>query len=184
MTRQYLIYFLFGFLLVILPTTLIIYLSKNNERSSVLGVFIKPSPTPIPTNTPTPTPTSTPTPTPTMTPTPIPTNTPVPANTPSHQPEFTQEQIHGFIERFAGQYGVDPNILRHIATCESGFNPKASYLYYAGLYQFSSSTWRNIRNEMGEDVDVNLRYNAEESVQTAAYALSQNKGYLWPNCIP
>jgi hypothetical protein len=135
-----------------------------------------------PTNTPTPTPS--PTPTPTLTPTPIPTNTPIPTPTSIPQPDYSQEQIHVLIERFSGQYAIDPNVLRHIATCESRFNQKAINKYYAGLYQFSSTTWTNLRIEMGEDENADLRFNAEEAVQTAAYALSVGKGNIWPNCIP
>lgn len=120
-------------------------------------------------------------PTPSDTPTPKPTKKPTP--TPIPQPKFTSEQINGFIERFASQYTVDPNLIRHIALCESGFDPFAKSLSYAGLFQFGPITWRNIRTEMGEDKDINLRYNAEEAVQTAAYVLHINNAGVWPNCV-
>lgn len=106
------------------------------------------------------------------------------AGTPPPQPTFTSAEINGFIERFASQYGIDPNVLRHIAVCESGFNPMASNLGYAGLYQFGPTTWRNYRLALGEDPNVDLRFNAEEAVQTAAYAISLGKFHLWPNCKP
>jgi len=99
-------------------------------------------------------------------------------------PRVSPEEIHAFIERFAAQYGVDPNVLRHIAVCESGFNPLASKFSYAGLYQFGPNTWKNYRLMMGEDPNVDLRYDAEESTQTAAYVLSINQGYIWPSCLP
>jgi hypothetical protein len=133
-------------------------------------------PTTIPTPSPTPEPTETPSPTPS--PTPVPTKTPIP------QPVYSSEEIHGFIERFAAQYGVDPNVLRHLAVCESGFNPLATNLNYAGLFQFSPHTWIKYRQLMGEDADISLRLNAEEAVQTAAYALSINHDSIWPNCAP
>jgi soluble lytic murein transglycosylase-like protein len=88
------------------------------------------------------------------------------------------------MERFAGQYAVDVNVLRHIAVCESGFNPSAVNGLYAGLYQFNVTTWKNGRVLMGEDTNPDLRFNAEESIQTAAYLISQGKRYLWPNCYP
>jgi hypothetical protein len=138
--------------------------------------------TPIPTPTPTETPTATPSPTPTPVPTPKPTVKPTP--TPIPPPTYTSEEINGFINRFAAQYGVDPNVLRHIALCESGFNPKASNAGYAGLFQFGTTTWKNIRKEIGEDVNPDLRFNAEEASQTAAYALSHGKSAIWPNCTP
>ncbi len=130
----------------------------------------------------TPTPTAIPTPTPTATPTPKP--KPVPTKTPIPQPTVSSQQINEFIERFASQYGVDPNVLRYMALCESGFNPLASHVGYAGLYQFGSITWKNIRAEIGEDPNPVLRFNAEEAVQTVAYAISKGKRALWPNCYP
>lgn len=107
--------------------------------------------------------------------------TPLP--TPTFSPASSQE-INGFIDRFGSQYAVDQNVLRHIAICESGFNSSAINYIYVGLFQFDSTTWKNIRIEMGEDPAVNLRFSAKDSVQTAAYALSKGKGGLWPNCYP
>jgi hypothetical protein len=133
-------------------------------------------------NSPSSAPTETPIPTPEPTKTPIPTL--APTETPIPQPLFSSEEIHGFIERFAGQYGVDPNVLRHLAVCESGFNPLVTNLNYAGLFQFSPNTWMKYRQLMGEDVDISLRLNAEEATQTAAYALSLNNDSIWPNCAP
>jgi Soluble lytic murein transglycosylase and related regulatory proteins (some contain LysM/invasin domains) len=97
---------------------------------------------------------------------------------------YTSAEINDFIDRFAGQYGVDPNVLRRVATCESGFNPMATNGTYAGLYQFSASTWASYRNQIGENSSADLRYDAEESVQTAAYVISVGKGFIWPNCMP
>lgn len=149
---------------------------KAKPKKEVLSVSV--TPTPVPTVTPTPTPS--PTPMPTKAPTPRPTKTP----TPVPAPAFTSEQINGFIDRFAAQYSVSSDVLGHIALCESGFNPGASNAGYAGLFQFGVVTWKNIRKEMGEDINPDLRFNAEEAVQTAAYAVSKDKGGLWPNCFP
>jgi hypothetical protein len=161
-------------LLIILGEVFILYLmNKGGTKENVLAeatVVVTPAPTP--TEIPTPTPTITPKPTPVKTPTPIP------------QPTVSSQQINEFIERFASQYGVDPNVIRYIALCESGFNPKASHVGYAGLFQFGSITWKNIRKEIGEDNNPDLRYNAEEAVQTVVYAISKGKRALWPNCYP
>lgn len=132
------------------------------------------SPEPTPVATPTPSPTLVPTPT--MTP--LPTPTPVPARV------DTSEEIQGFMERFAGQYGVDANVLRKVAVCESGFNPLAVNGGYAGLYQFGPTAWRNNRALMGEDPDLGLRFDAAASVQTAAYVITIGRGSIWPNCFP
>lgn len=133
---------------------------------------------------PTITPTETPTPTPTITPTPTPKPTPTKTPTPVPQPTISSQQIYELINRFAGQYGVSSDVMRHIALCESGFNPTASNVGYAGLYQFGTITWKNLRKEFGEEIDPDLRFNAEEAIQTAAYAISKGKIGLWPNCYP
>lgn len=112
-------------------------------------------------------------PTPKITQSPMPKSTPAPAS-----------EVNSFIERFSAQYAVDPNVLRHIAICESAFRSNAVNNGYAGLYQFGKITWENIRSEIGEDTNPDLRLSAEESVQTAAYALSKGKGRIWPNCVP
>lgn len=151
---------------------------KNSE--SVLGSEIEISPTVIPTLIPTltPSPTATPTPSPSPTPTLIPTPTSIP------MPKYTSAEINGFIDRFAGQYGVDPNVLRHIAVCESGFNSQAVNGPNAGLYQFTKNSWITNRKLIGEDPNPDLRFDAEEAVQTTAYLLSLGKYYMWPNCRP
>lgn len=155
---------------------------KRRNTAEVLGQTVEAETSP--TQTPTTTPTVTATPTVTVSPTSTPTTTPEPTITPVPQPDFTSEEIYNFIERFASQYGVSPDILRYMALCESGFRPKAKNSIYSGLYQFDSSTWKRFRLEMGEDSDPALRLNAEEAVQTAAYVLHLNKAYIWPNCIP
>lgn len=172
-------YFFLGILITAVPLSVLITINTR-PQTEVLSQVVEVTPTPTSTPTPTPTPTPSPTPKPTPSPTPIPTPTPTPAPVVT----FTSEQIHGFIERFAAQYAVDPNVLRHIAVCESGFSPLAYNVGYAGLYQFGPKTWANFRQQIGEDTSPDLRFNAEEAVQTAAYALSVGRGGIWPNCLP
>ena len=167
-----------------------------------------PTPIQLASPTPIPTPVTSPTPTPTQviyspspyattystlnevksvavgSPLPSPTISPLPSPTSVVAVQVSSQQINEYMDKYAGQYGVDVNVLRHVALCESGFNPQASNLIYAGLFQFSPSTWRSYRNQMGEDNNIDLRFNAEEAVQTAAYVLSQGRGYIWPNCLP
>lgn len=157
-------------------------LGKNNNKK-VLGLNERTISTPETAIAPSQTPS--PTPTPTNSPTPKPTNTPTPTPKPTPAiPPATSAEVNGFIDRFSAQYGVDPNVLRHIAICESGFRSNAKNGPYIGLYQFGEITWKNLRKEFGEDTNSDLRYSAEESVQTAAYALSKGKSGIWPNCIP
>jgi len=169
--------FQISFLVVFVPS----YLFFSRPKSpAVLSKKAEATQTPTPTSTPKPTETSTPKPTiaatqkPTLAPTPIPV------------PKYTSEQVHGFVERFAGQYGVDPNVLRALAICETDFNPEAISPngFYYGLFQFGSTTWQNLRKEMGENSDPNLRLDAEEAAQTAAYAVSKGKRGMWPECNP
>ncbi len=163
--------------------------TKANIKANVLGWYIvspKPTARATPTVTPTPTSTPTPTPEPTATPTPEPTATAAPTvtATPTPAPTASSGEINGFIDRFSAQYGVDPNVLRHTAVCESGFNPGAVNGSYAGLFQFDARTWQTYRNRMGKDANVALRVNAEEAVQTAAYVYSINATGIWPHCVP
>lgn len=127
---------------------------------------------------------SVPTPTPSPAPTVTPRPTRIPTPTPKPQPQYTSQQVYEFTNQFGGQYGVDPNVLRHIALCESGFRPGAKNYIYAGLFQFDAATWKTFRKKMGQDPDPDLRYNAREAIATAAYAISQGYKHLWPNCQP
>lgn len=158
------------------------YILGKTSKNEVLGMAdvptLTPSSTPISTpSTPIPTPIKTLSPTKSPSPTPTPKPTPVSTLTSS-------SEVNAFIDRFSAQYSVDANVLRYIAICESGFKSNASKAGYVGLYQFGPVTWKNIRKEIGEDPNPELRYSAEESIQTAAYALSKGKGGIWPNCQP
>jgi hypothetical protein len=171
----------FLFIVVLITAILVGYFLIRRVRSEVLGVGTTYTPTLnstfVPSSVPLPvaTPTSTPifTPIPTKIPTPIPTPAPV-----------SSEQINALIDKFSAQYGVDPNLMRRIAICESGFRSNAVNGPYKGLYQFGAITWKNIRKEIGEDPDPNLRLSAEASIKTAAYAVSQGKRDIWPHCNP
>ena len=141
-----------------------------------------PVPTLIPTQIPSPNPTSTPSPTNTPTPTrrPLPTKIPIPTS------KLTSAQIYEMTNIYGNKYRVDPNILRHIAICESGFNPLADNGQYAGMYQYSISTWQSYRKAMQLNPDPILRFDPEEAIKTTAYILSlyPNTQNNWPNCHP
>jgi len=177
-----------AFIVAFLISSILLYgflYLKDKNKLQILGSSIEINPTSAPvTPTEVQVPTTLPTPEPTVEPTLVPTGIITPVPTVNPQPNFTSEQINGFIERFASQYGVDPNVLRHVAVCESGFNQSSINGPYAGLYQFSKNSWNNNRLLMGENADPDLRFNAEESVQTAAYIISIGKQSMWPNCFP
>jgi hypothetical protein len=165
-------------LVVVLVGVGVFFYFMNRQKPETKVLAIQTVLVPSPTATDTPTPKTTPSPTPKPKPTPSRTPAPTPP------PTVTPQQINEFIDRFAGQYAIDPNVVRHVALCESGFKPSAKNSVYAGLFQFNSSTWKNIRIKMGEDPDPALRYNAEEAVQTASYEISLHNGRIWPNCMP
>lgn len=168
------IFFIILFLVIVGELVTLFVMNDKKPKEEVLAEATIVTPSPTPEITPSPSPI----PTPEITLPPKPTITPVP------QPTYSSQQINDFITRFSAQYNVSPDILRYIALCESGFNPQASKLSYAGLYQFGPVTWKNVRKDMGEDTDINLRFNAEEAVQTAAYNLHINNAGIWPNCVP
>ena len=144
------------------------------QKGSVLGVsdMVPFFPTPTPTVTPTLTPTPSATPALTLTPTPISTPTPLPSSS-----------YDEYFDEYSGHYGVDKNQLKKIAICESGINPGAANGDYGGMYQFTTETWVNARTQMGADTNPNLRFGPKESIETAAFKISQNGVNAWVNCL-
>lgn len=147
-----------------------------SEGSSIFTSQNTVIPTLMPTLTSTPTPSPTPTPTPTKVPLPtaIPTNTPIPLPAGDYEAYFDQ---------YSNQYGVDKNILKKIAICESGLNPGAVNGPYGGMFQFLAQTWSSTRNEMGLDANPDLRFSAEESIKTAAFKISRGGIGAWGGCL-
>ena len=150
-----------------------------------LAILWNPEATPTPTKAPTPTMTPTPTLVP-PTPTPIksgPTLTAIPTPTPPSSNVVSGPELDNFFTIYSSQYGVDREQLRRIALCESSFNTNATNLGYGGMYQFSEGSWISARSIMGENTDPGLRFNAEQSVKTAAFKLAQPNGAnAWPSC--
>ncbi|OGM20136.1 hypothetical protein A2955_01895 [Candidatus Woesebacteria bacterium RIFCSPLOWO2_01_FULL_37_19] len=94
----------------------------------------------------------------------------------------TANEIESLIESYAKFYGVDSIVMKAIARCESGYRPEAVNGPYAGIYQFLASTWNSNRRAMGLDENPQLRFNAEESVKTAAFKMSRDGFGAWPVC--
>lgn len=172
----------------------VLYILSNNadiqspvEESIPIVLAVETElPTPTPSTTPTPKPTilktATPKPTPTFTATPIPTITPTPV--PTATPDvWSPPDMEPIFARYAGQYGVDKNILERLANCESHFNPNAKNGDYLGMFQFSTNTWKTNRTQIGADTNPELRTHIEESIRTAAYLVSQRGTSPWPACL-
>lgn len=151
--------------------------TKNKDKSLLVSPIVSITPTMIITPTATPaaqvaTPTATPVKSkPKLTPKPTPTPEPM-------------ENVNKLVEKYSIEYGLDPNVVRHLGLCESGFRSNATNGKYVGLFQYDSQTWSKIRAEMGLTTDPNLRYSAEEMIRTTSFALSKGKSKLWPNCVP
>lgn len=133
-----------------------------------------------------PTPTLTPTPTPLPTLTPVPTRIPTvsPTPTPFQNPTSTPKplSLDELFAKYGAQYNVSPDVLKKIAGCESGFNPNAVRDDYAGLFQFASFAWVEARARIGLSNDQNLRFNAEESIRTAAHEINFKGTSGWSDC--
>lgn len=157
-----------GHITVVLET-----LEPEGEKSPVLAAsadLLKPEAR----QTSTPEPTAPPAPLPTETPVSAPTATPDVWSPPEYEPWFSQ---------YAGQYGVDKNMLERIANCESHFDANAQNGANVGMFQFTPGTWEKYRKLMGLDANPDLRLNAEESIKTAAYLLQQRGPVPWPSCL-
>jgi Transglycosylase-like domain len=114
-------------------------------------------------------------------PTPLPTETPTPTVVPTTQPT-TATDLDTLFARYSSQYNVSADELKKIAQCESGFNTNSDTGLYAGMFQFSASTWASTRNAMGLDPNPELRKDAEESIKTTAFMLARGQENAWPNC--
>ncbi len=121
----------------------------------------------------------------------IPTNTPSSTPTPAPMPTLatiTLPASKAWMEQFfvesSNRYHVDINLLKKIADCESHYNPGvvSRNELYSGMYQFSASTWIANRDRMGKDHNPDLRFGAQESIDTAAYVISTQGPGAWPAC--
>jgi len=102
-------------------------------------------------------------------------------NTPTTKPQ-APVNLEKLIETYASKYGVNKDMMVGIAKCESGFRENAVNGPYAGMYQFVSSTWVSNRKAMGENPDPSLRFDAEESIKTAAFKMGRDGYGAWPVC--
>jgi len=100
----------------------------------------------------------------------------------SKQEKTKDLDIHSAFKEYSQKYGVDEGLLKKIAECESGFNPEAVNGPYAGMFQFTSSSWISTRTEMGLNADPDLRFNGSESIRTAAFKISKYGTSAWPVC--
>lgn len=109
--------------------------------------------------------------------------TPTGLPTPTPQPILAPAELDALFNQYSQQYNIDKEQLKKIAKCESNFHTTSNNSgMYLGMYQFAAQTWASVRGVMGLDTNTDLRTNAEESIKTAAYMLSQGRQNAWPNC--
>ena len=165
------------------PATLVIPFLQHPiptpTPTHILLILATPTAIPTPTETPTPTPEPTNSPTPTVSPTPRPKDDQPKADT---QTPVTPAKLDEWFTNYSNHYSIDREKLRRIAICESNLRPQATNGDYAGLYQFSTNTWKSTRVAMGMDPNPNLRFNPEEAIRTAAFKISTVGLSPWPNC--
>jgi len=150
-----------------------IQISSVNESVLSTASETSISPTLLPTTIPTPEPTDIPSPIPSPTNIPTPTPTKV-INAPA--------DLEPLFDEFSKTFNVDEYKLKKIADCESHFNRSVWKDPYAGMYQFTETTWTKYRNMMNKDPNINLRFGARESIETAAFVLSIGNEHIWPVC--
>ena len=115
----------------------------------------------------------------TETPTPTPTRKPTPTPKPTL---ITSDELDRLFSLYSDEFKVDKELLKRIAYCESKMNPFAENKQYAGLFQFSENSWESTRRNMGLNPDLQLRFNAGESIRTAAFKIANGGLGSWPNC--
>lgn len=92
------------------------------------------------------------------------------------------EEINVLIDKYAQEFGANPDLMKSIAKCESRFRAEAVNGSFGGMYQFLASTWSSNRNAMGLDPNPDLRFNAEEAIRTAAFKMGRDGYGAWPSC--
>ncbi len=90
--------------------------------------------------------------------------------------------LEPLFDMYSQEYSVPKDVLKTIAHCESGSRPQAINGPYGGMYQFSRGTWVSNRKAMGLPHNPELRFQADESIKTAAFKISQDGVGAWPVC--
>jgi soluble lytic murein transglycosylase-like protein len=96
----------------------------------------------------------------------------------AHAAEEAEPTVEELIVRY---FGKDADMALRIAYCESRYNPlaKNKNSSASGVFQIIKATWISNRAAMGLDTDLDLRFNAEENIKTAAYIHSRRGWQPW-----
>lgn len=112
----------------------------------------------------------------------IPSSTRIPTIVLTTKPTVKAFSLDELFAKYGAQYHVDPGVLKKIAGCESGYDAGQITGDYAGLFQFASFAWIEARGRMGLPADQSLRFNAEESIRTAAFEINYKGTSGWSDC--
>lgn len=95
--------------------------------------------------------------------------------------EVYKPSTEGLINYYAQEYKINADELRCILKNESGFRKAATNgtSSASGMGQFINSTWISWRKEMGENPDLNLRFDADEMIKTTSFGLSKGRQSHW-----
>lgn len=154
-------------LLIVSSFLFLVLNQKFNSQKESANISITPINSSTPTSSPSPTISSSPTIAPKIT---------------KASVSNTQTTLDELFVKYGNTYGVDPVVLKNIASCESGFDPNQITGDYAGLFQFGSIAWQEARGRLGENPDLSLRFNAEESIKTAAHEIQIKGTSGWDDC--
>lgn len=98
----------------------------------------------------------------------------------AHATPVDQEDIatvRGYIQEYAAEFGVDPNLLDRIARCESGYrsNARNRNSTASGVFQFIRGTWNTtIEGQAGMSP-----FDARANVRAAARKISEGGLRAW-----
>jgi soluble lytic murein transglycosylase-like protein len=106
-------------------------------------------------------------------PPPVPTPKPTPKPVPRPVVFFATGAVADIIRAAAARWGVDPNWLLRVASCESGLNPNAynSRSGASGLFQFKPATFYA---HGGHNI-----WDPTDQANVAAHMFSQGLAYEW-----
>lgn len=95
--------------------------------------------------------------------------------------EVTNPTIENIVNFYAKKYDVSAKDMLCTLKHESGYRKYAQngQSTATGIAQILIGTWKGWRKEMHEDQNPNLRFDADESIKTMAWAFSKGKQNAW-----
>jgi len=94
--------------------------------------------------------------------------------------ETKENTVLNDIWEASNEYGVDYELMKKIAFCESSYNPKAQSTISTagGTFQFINATWKSTLKAMGEDVNQS-KYDGKLNARAAAFKIAHGGLNAW-----